>query len=189
VPAEPVIAAVPEDPVVRVARAALAVPEDLVVPAARAALVVPEDLVVPAVRAVLVVPENPAAVALETDPVAAELELNRVEGPELVQVVALVREIDPAVEPERVIDPVVVVRAQLIVPVAAELGHDPAVARELATAQPRGHLAVLAKTKSVTAAHHHDLVRVLVAEDLAAAAETTREPAAAEAARAWAAAE
>jgi hypothetical protein len=115
------------------------------------------------------------------------------------RVVALVREIDPAVEPELVIVPAVerelatdpaVVRAQLIVPVAGELGHDPAVARELATAQLRGHLAVLAKTKSVTAAHPRDQVPLLAAgEDLAAEAETMRDRAAAEAAIAWAAAE
>ncbi len=52
-------------------------------------------------------------------------------------------------------------------------------------------LAVPPRIKSVTAAHRHDQVPVLeAAEDLAAAvAETTREPAATEAAIAWAAAD
>jgi hypothetical protein len=45
------------------------------------------------------------------------------------------------------------------------------------------------KTRSATAAHHRDLARLLAAvEDLAAAVETTRDPAAKEAATAWAAA-
>ena len=61
-------------------------------------------------------------------------------------------------------------------------------AAELATDQPHGHLATLAETKSVTAAHPHGLPH-LAAVDLVAAAETTREPAVAEAAAAWAAAE
>jgi len=51
-----------------------------------------------------------------------------------------------------------------------------------------GQVAVAPRTKSVTAAHHRDLVH-LEAEDLAAAAvETTREPAATEAVVAWVAA-
>jgi hypothetical protein len=50
-------------------------------------------------------------------------------------------------------------------------------------------VAVALRTRSATAAHHRGQVPVLAAEDLAAAAETTREPAAAEAVRAWAAAE
>jgi hypothetical protein len=66
-----------------------------------------------------------------------------------------------------------------LVPVVAvpELGH------------PRGRLAVAPRTKSVTAARRRDLARLLAGEeDLAAVAETTREPAATEAAVAWAAA-
>ena len=57
--------------------------------------------------------------------------------------------------------------------------------------QLRARLAVPLRTKSVTAAHRPDLVPLLTGvEDLAAAvAETTREPAAAEAVIAWAAAE
>ena len=54
-----------------------------------------------------------------------------------------------------------------------------------------GPVAVAPRTKSVTAAHHPDLVPLLAAEEdlAAAAAETTREPAAAEAVIAWAAEE
>src|SRR5437867_439430 len=51
-------------------------------------------------------------------------------------------------------------------------------------------VAVALRTRSVTAAHRPDLVPLLEAEeDLVAVAETTREPVAAEAAIAWAAAE
>ena len=49
--------------------------------------------------------------------------------------------------------------------------------------------AVALRTKSVTAAHHPGLVPVPMVEDSAAVAETTRAPVAAEAAKAWAAAE
>jgi hypothetical protein len=60
------------------------------------------------------------------------------------------------------------------------------VVAELETDHPRAQRAVLLRTKSVTAAHRRGLVPVLAAEDLAAAAaETTREPAATEAAGAW----
>jgi hypothetical protein len=69
--------------------------------------------------------------------------------------------------------------------VVAELEHVQGEAElELARA------AVALRTKSVTAAHRRDLVLRLAAEDLAAAAaETTREPAAAEAVIAWEVAE
>ena len=53
----------------------------------------------------------------------------------------------------------------------------------------RTQLAVALRTRSVTAAHRRGLVPVLTAEDLAAAAETTREPAAAGAVIAWEVAE
>jgi len=148
-------------PVVPVVRVASVVPEDLVVPAA---LVVPED---PAVLVALVVPENPAvrvASVVPEDPVvrvvqespavpvALEQELNRVEGPELVQV-------------------------------AVEL------ARGQVEAVPEPDLvAVLLRTKSVTAAHHRGLVPAPRVEDSAAAAETTRVPVAAEVGTAWEAA-
>jgi hypothetical protein len=53
----------------------------------------------------------------------------------------------------------------------------------------RDPVAVPLRTKSVTAAHHRGLVPVPKrVEDLAAAAETTRVPVAAEAAKAWVAA-
>jgi hypothetical protein len=112
---------------------------------------------------------------LELVQVLAELELAQVLAePELVQVVA-----------ELELGPVV----------ALELEHD-LVAAELELVQEeavpaRGHLhaqlAVALRTKSVTAAHRRDLVlRLEAVEDLAAAAaETTREPAAAEAVIAW----
>ena len=66
------------------------------------------------------------------------------------------------------------------------------VAAVLVRGHPRAQLAVVVlRTRSVTAAHPHDLVPLLAAAgDLAAAvAETTREPAAAEAVIAWAAEE
>jgi hypothetical protein len=55
----------------------------------------------------------------------------------------------------------------------------------LARGHPRVQLAVVLRTKSVTAAHLRDLVQRLAAEDLAVAAVTTREPAATEAVIAW----
>ncbi len=132
-----------------------------VVPVVRVALVVSEDPAVSAVRAASVVSESPA------EPAAREREL--------VQV-----------EPELERDPVV----------GLELEHDPVVALEQVHGQVVGlvpliaQLAVALRTKSVTAAHRPDLVPLLEAEeDLAAVAETTREPAAAEAVIAWEVAE
>jgi hypothetical protein len=66
---------------------------------------------------------------------------------------------------------------------AAELERVPVV-----PAPERGPVAVLLRTKSVIAVHRRGQVHLAV-EDLAVAAETMREPAAAEAATAWAAAE
>ena len=115
----------------------------------------------------------------------------------IVPVVALEPEIDPvAAEPEHV--PVQVVPESPAVPVALELETVlVAVERELdqlAVVLVRDHLrarlALPVKTKSVTTAHRLDLVPLLAeAEDLVVAAQTTREPVAAEAAIAWAAAE
>jgi len=88
------------------------------------------------------------------------------------------------------------VRVPLIA-LAAEREHAPVVA-ELEHAQaevvpepghPHAQLAVPLRTKLVTAAHRQGLAPLLAAVDLAAAAETTREPAAAEAAVAWEVAE
>ncbi len=101
----------------------------------------------------------------------------------------------------------VVVRAQVIVRVAGKLEHAPAaelaLVQAVAVLEPdqvavvlvrdhlRDRLAVPLRTKSVTTAHRPDLVPLLAGEeDLAAVvAETTREPVAAEAVIAWAAAE
>jgi hypothetical protein len=128
-------------------------------------------------------PATDPVVALElaTDPVVA-LELG------IVPVVALGLGIVPVVALELATDPVVALELG-IVPVVAELVRARAV--KLATAQPHGHLGVLAKTKSVTTAHHPDQVPLLeVGEDLAVAgAETTLALAAAEAVKVWAAAE
>jgi hypothetical protein len=103
---------------------------------------------------------------------------------------ALVVSGDP-VEPAVQESPAVPVAPELqIAPVVVELEHDQVAAvRELD--HPRVQLAVAPKTKSVTAAHRPDLVPLLeAAEDLVAeVAETTHEPAAAEAVIAWEVAE
>jgi hypothetical protein len=102
--------------------------------------------------------------APEIGPVLAELEL--------VQVVVELELVQVKAVPER----------DLVVAV-------PQLAQEvvlLARGHPRAQLAVVLRTKSVTAAHLRDLVLRLAAEDLvAAAAVTTREPAATEAVIAW----
>jgi hypothetical protein len=59
---------------------------------------------------------------------------------------------------------------------------------ELVLGHQRGLLAVALRTKSVTAVHRRGQVAALAVEDLAEVAETTREPAATEAAAAWEAA-
>jgi hypothetical protein len=148
-------------------------------------------------------PIDPVAVELEHDP-AAEL------GLPIGPVAALELEHDPAVvelglpiglvvEPERaiglavagVVKPTVLVAAELGLPiglvVVPELETAQVVAPELELVQ----VAVALRTRSVTAAHRPDLVPLLEAEEdlVAAVAETTLEPVAAEAAIAWAAAE
>jgi hypothetical protein len=135
---------------------------------------------------VLAEPEHvQVEVELEHDPVvAAALVLQVVAELELVQVVVEL-EHDPVVaelelaqvvaEPER--DPVVA--EPELAPVVEVLAPNPL----------RAQLAVALKIKSVTAAHRRDLP-LLAAEDLVAgAAETTREPVAAEAVIAWEVAE
>jgi hypothetical protein len=102
--------------------------------------------------------------------------------------IALAVESAPAIVREAGLEPEIVL-------VAAEREHDPVVAvlelapavAELARGHPHARPAAVAPTtKSVTAAHRRDLVRLLAAEDLAVAvAETTREPVATEAAIAW----
>src|SRR6266513_1446192 len=75
-----------------------------------------------------------------------------------------------------------------LVQVQAEPELAPGVA-EPVRGHPRARLAVALRTKSVTAAHRRDLP-LLAAEDVVAgAAETTREPAAAEEVIAWEVAE
>ena len=128
----------------------------------------------------LVVSEDPAVQAVR------ELALAQVAVPEL-ELVQAVPELELVqVEPELERGPVVAELERELVQVAAELELDPA-----AVERRLGPVAVALRTKSVTAAHPHDLVLLLeVEEDLAAAvAETTREPVAAEAVTAWAAEE
>src|SRR6266542_478844 len=103
----------------------------------------------------------------------------------IAPVVAELERVPVAVELERALVAVELERAL----VAVELERDQAAAG-LAQGHPRVQPAVAPTTKSVTAAHRRDLVRLLAAEDLAAAAaETTREPAAAEGVIAWEVAE
>ena len=93
----------------------------------------------------------------------AELEPSRVEGLELAPAVAGL-ELVPAV-------------AELELALAVEAPE---------TDHPHDHLALLRGIKSVTVALHRGLAPVLAGEDsVAAEAETTREPAAAEAVAAW----
>ena len=152
----------------RAVRAALVVPEDPVELAVRAALVVPEDPVELAVRAALVVPEDPVVLAVRAALVVPENPAVLVVPEDPVVRVALVVSESPAV-------PVALELELVQVEAVLVQGHRPA------------QLAVALRTKSVIAAHRPDLVPLLAAEeDLAAAvAETTREPAAAEAVIAW----
>jgi hypothetical protein len=125
---------------------------------------------------------------------------------ETARVVALAREIVPVVVALQTGQAVVAPQIGPVVvelqtgQAAAELRTDPVeaalqidrVAAGLRTgrvvALPRGrrhaHLVALPGTKSVIAPHHRDRVRLLAEEDLAAAAETTRAPAATEAIKA-----
>jgi len=138
-----------------------------VAPVVRVARVVPEDPVVPVAlespvaRVALVVPEDPVVPAVRLV----------LESP--VVPVALVRGLVAALERE------------LVQVEEAELEHGPVAALALDPA------VVALKIKLATAAHPRGLVPLLEAgEDLVAAvAETTREPAAAEAVIAWEVAE
>ena len=109
-------------------------------------------------------------------------------GLETARVVALEPEIDPVeVVPESPAVPVALELETVLVAVERELDQ---VAVVLVRDHLRARLALPVKTKSVTTAHRLDLVPLLAeAEDLVVAAQTTREPVAAEAAIAWAAAE
>ena len=125
---------------------------------------------------------DPGAVELEHDPVAGPVPSRAVEPEHDLVVAGPVP--SRAAEPEH--DLVVAVPVRGLVAAEPELA--PGVA-EPVRGHPRARLAVALRTKSVTAAHRRDLP-LLAAEDLVAgAAETTREPAAAEAVIAWEVAE
>jgi hypothetical protein len=124
---------------------------------------------------------------------AARVVGSRVPAPELARVVAPELEHVPGAE----LALALVVALELALGlVAPELELAPVVAvaglaRVVAApvrGRPRVQRAVALRTKSVTAAHHRGQAH-LAAEDLAAVVETTREPAATEAAVAWAVAD
>ena len=109
-------------------------------------------------------PEHAQAVAeLELAPVVAELE----HGPVAVELVVVPVEV-----------------ALELVQAAGELELGQAAAVPV-LGHPRARLVLPLGTKSVTTAHRPDLVPLLAGEDLVVAAETTREPVAAEAVIAW----
>jgi hypothetical protein len=153
---ELVIEAEPAVVVVPGVRVELVAPEGPVDQEVLAALAAQEDLVVPAVRAALVVQENPVVPAAQADPAAP-------------------------VVPESPVVPVVLEGpAAPVVPESPVVQEDPVVP-EL------DPVAVPLRIKSAIAARHRGLVPVPKrVEDLAAAAETTREQAATEVAAAWA---
>jgi hypothetical protein len=141
-----------------------------------------------------------AALELELVPVVAEPERGQVvAGLELVLVAAEPEVVRAAVERERGQAVAALERDQALelelVPVVAEPERGQAVAAlERVPAAELGHRhahqGALPRTKSATAAHHRDRVlRHVAGEDLAVAAEITREPVAAEAVVAWAVAE
>ena len=129
-------------------------------------------------------------VELVIDPALAELD---VRVAQVARAALAVREdqVVPAVRAALVVPESLV---ELVVQVApAELEQDPeavALERDPVEAVPvRDLVALPLKNKSATAVRHRDLARLLaVVADSAAAAETTREPAATEAVAAWAAA-
>jgi hypothetical protein len=165
---ELVIEAEPAVVVVPGVRVGLVAPED---PAVRAALVAQEDLVVPAVPAALVVQDNPVVPAAQADPAAPVVPENPVVPVVLEGPAALVVPENPVGQE----DPVAPV-----VPESPVVQEDPVVP-EL------DPVAVPLRIKSAIAARHRGLVPVPKrVEDLAAAAETTREQAATEVAAAWA---
>ena len=134
-------------------------------------------------------------VELVIDPALAELDV-RVAQVELEALAGLEDPVVPAVQAALVVpeNPVVLVApgdpvvraalAGLVVQVAVVLELDPA-----AVVPGLDPAAVPLKTKSVIGARHRDLApRLAAEEDLAAGAETTRDPAATEAGTAWVAA-
>jgi len=131
--------------------------------------------------------EGEPALEPEHDPVVAERERGPVEA-ELVLDPGAV--LVPSQAAGLALDPVAA--KQELARVEVELELSPAEALELDPVEVEpGHarVAVLPKNKSATAARHRDRVAVAKrVEDLAAAAETTREPAVTEVAVAWVAA-
>jgi hypothetical protein len=164
---------VTEEPRTSLAVKVLAVRVELVI------VPVPELVIDPAVLPVLAI--GRALVELEHDPVAAEPELG------IVPVAAeLELGIVPvAAEPELGIVPVVAL--VLVINQVAAPGPETAlvVAPELELVQ----VAVALRTKSVTTRPRRGRVAAPRVEDSAVVAETTREPVATEAVKAWAAAE
>jgi hypothetical protein len=148
------------------------VPAELVIDPALAEL---DVRVVPAVRAALVVPENrvaPVGLAVRVAPVALANRVAPVGLVVRVAPVALANRVAPAGLAVRVAPVALANRVALeLVPVVAGPVLDQVEAQR--------------RTRSATAAHHRGQVPVLAAEDLAAAAETTRAPAATGAAAAW----
>jgi hypothetical protein len=142
-----------------------------------AAPVVRVALAVLAAQAVLAAPVVQAALAALVAPVvqAAPVEL-----------------VAPAVQAAPVVREVLVVpEAELELNPGAGLGLNPEAEPERNPEAELGHARVAVqppRTKSVTVAHHRGLVPALKVEDLAVAAQSTPEQAAAEAVRAWAAA-
>jgi hypothetical protein len=95
--------------------------------------------------------------------------------------------INPVVVPELGIGPVAELELVIKPVVVPELGLGPVTELELVIGPVAAVLAVALRTKSVTTPHHRGLVPAPRVEDSAvAAAETTHEPVAAEAVRAWA---
>ena len=120
---------------------------------------------------------------------ARELVPAQVEAPELAQAVAPelalvqgVAELELAQVAALLERDLVAVELELV-PVLAVQEH-----AQVEAAPERDPVAARLKIKSAIAAHRRDLARLLAAADLAAVVESTREPAATEAATAWAAA-
>ena len=156
VPAEPEIAAVQV-----IGQEALAELDVRVAQVELEALAGLEDQVVPVVRAALVVPEDQVVPAVRAALVVPE---NQVAQAVRAALVVPENQVAPVGLANRAVPELVPVVA---VPVLDQL-----------EAQRR--------TRSATERHLRDPAPVLAAEDLAAAAETTREPAATEAEKAWA---
>jgi hypothetical protein len=112
---------------------------------------------------------------LEHDQVVAELEHDPVAAGLVLAQVAAERVLAQAAAELELAQVVAELVVQVVVP-------------ELVLGHQRGLLAAALRTKSVTAVHRRGQVAALAVEDLAEVAETTREPAATEAAAAWEAA-